>query len=227
MSKRKPNGQHSLFPAELTTILEKARELREAVAALPFEQRVDAINAVRALLHEASPFAAEPVDCVLWHRAEDVRANDYNPNAVAPPEMIALGHSVETYGYTMPIVVTEERGSKRATLVVTDGFHRKRIGTENQAIRERLHGYLPVSILKGQLTREQQMSATVLHNKARGEHSIAKEMSIVEELDRAGWSPEQMSVGLVKTDEELIRIRQTGGIAQRLANPRYDKAWTF
>lgn len=38
------------------------------------------------MLHELSPFAGEPVDCVVWVRAEEVVANDYNPNVMAPAE---------------------------------------------------------------------------------------------------------------------------------------------
>ena len=51
------------------------------VAELPFDQRVQAINEIRAALHSISPFASEPVDFVRWVKAQAVRANDYNPNS--------------------------------------------------------------------------------------------------------------------------------------------------
>ena len=35
---------------------------------------------------------------------EKIRANAYNPNAVAPPEMKLLYRSIKEDGYTMPIV---------------------------------------------------------------------------------------------------------------------------
>lgn len=193
-----------------------------AIARLPLSDRVDALNAARAALHEVSPFAAEPVDCVLWVPAEQVQANGWNPNRCAPPEMVALRHSVAKYGYTMPIVTSETDG----VLTVTDGFHRKRVGTEDEEIRVRTHGYLPVSVL-AEMSRQDQISATILHNKARGEHSVEKEIAIVAELDQAGWSPEELSRGLVKSNEELIRLRQNGGVASLLANNRYDKAWDW
>ena len=35
---------------------------------------------------------------------EKIRANEYNPNKVAPPEMELLYRSIKEDGYTMPIV---------------------------------------------------------------------------------------------------------------------------
>ena len=35
---------------------------------------------------------------------EQIRANEYNPNSVAPPEMKLLYDSIKEDGYTMPVV---------------------------------------------------------------------------------------------------------------------------
>ncbi|MGL4194153.1 MAG: hypothetical protein ACRCR0_02470, partial [Edwardsiella piscicida] len=43
-------------------------------------QRIALLNRLRTLLHRYSPFADEPVDCVLWIANERIEANDYNPN---------------------------------------------------------------------------------------------------------------------------------------------------
>src|SRR6188472_2176554 len=56
--------------------------------------RVKAVNAVRAALAAYSPFSAEPVDHVQWVRSDEIEANDYNPNSVAPPEMELLRLSI-------------------------------------------------------------------------------------------------------------------------------------
>ena len=37
--------------------------------------RIEAINEIRKGLHEISPFKNEPVDCVLWIKCDDVKAN--------------------------------------------------------------------------------------------------------------------------------------------------------
>lgn len=50
------------------------------------EESIQALNHLRRVLHEVSPFALEPVDCVLWVKADEVVANDYNPNVMAPGE---------------------------------------------------------------------------------------------------------------------------------------------
>jgi UDPglucose 6-dehydrogenase len=74
------------------------------LADMPIPERVTEINRLRAEIAKHSPFKSEPVDCVMWVPAESVQANDYNPNAVAPPEMELLKVSVLADGYTQPIV---------------------------------------------------------------------------------------------------------------------------
>ena len=83
-------------------------------------ERVRLLNEARQALTAVSPFKSEPVDCVTWVPADSVEANDYNPNAVAPPEMELLRLSVMADGYTQPIVANQEDGR----IVVVDGFHR-------------------------------------------------------------------------------------------------------
>ncbi len=38
----------------------------------PEEETIQALNHLRRVLHEVSPFAHEPVDCVLWVKADEV-----------------------------------------------------------------------------------------------------------------------------------------------------------
>jgi hypothetical protein len=70
------------------------------------EEKITALNAFRQILHEYSPFKSQPVDCVLWVKQDAVSPNDYNPNNVAPPEKRLLLTSLETDGFTQPIVVS-------------------------------------------------------------------------------------------------------------------------
>ena len=83
----------------------------------PEEEAIQALNHLRRVLHEVSPFAQEPVDCVLWVKADEVVANDYNPNVMAPGEKKLLKHSLEQDGFTQPVVVS---GEKEHYLVVDD-----------------------------------------------------------------------------------------------------------
>ena len=111
------------------------------ISLLDIDSKIDAINKAKLALHEISPFSTEPVDCVLWVKNDDVFANDYNPNSVAPPEMELLRLSIASDGYTQPIVTmdSDEKGRE-----VIDGFHRNRVGKECEDIQKRIHGYLPV-----------------------------------------------------------------------------------
>lgn len=51
--------------------------------ALTEEETIQTLNHLRRVLHEVSPFSQEPVDFVLWVKADEVVANDYNPNVMA------------------------------------------------------------------------------------------------------------------------------------------------
>lgn len=99
------------------------------------------INNIREKLHQVSPIKSEPVDFVRWVKIDDVHANDWNPNKVAPVEMELLAHSILSDGYTQP-VVTWDNGE---TIEVIDGFHRNRVCRENSEVNARVQGYLPSS----------------------------------------------------------------------------------
>jgi len=102
--------------------------------------KVHIINSVREEIHKESPFTTEPVDLIKWVKVDDVQANDYNPNKVAPPEMELLRHSIHHDGYTQPVVTwRSEKGRE-----VIDGFHRSRVCREFKDVNDRVHGYLPV-----------------------------------------------------------------------------------
>jgi len=157
-------------------ISEEARELFSGLAQLDEASRIDEINRIKVALSEHSPFAAEPVDCVQWVSADAVVANDYNPNKVAPPEMLLLEQSILSDGYTQPIVAHHD-GSQ---YVVVDGFHRNRVGKESEEVRERVRGYLPVvGIRASQSDTENRMAATIRHNRARGQHGVEPMTGIV------------------------------------------------
>ena len=109
-----------------------------------------------------------PVYGVIAVPIEKIRANTYNPNAVAPPEMRLLYESIKADGYTMPIVcyyVKEED-----IYVIVDGFHRYRIMQEHEDIYKREGGMLPVSVIDKSL--DQRMASTIRHNRARGTHDV-------------------------------------------------------
>lgn len=196
--------------------------LCRALAALPDAERIDALNSVRAQLHEVSPFADEPIDLVQWVRAETVRGNDYNPNAVAPPEMELLKVSVLADGYTQPIVTCPMEDGRE----IVDGYHRNRVGREVADVRERLQGYLPVTSIKvDRASRADRMAATVRHNRARGVHGVEGMKNIVRELHLAGYSDKQIQKELGMEVEEVVRLKQITGLAALFADRDFTEAW--
>ena len=192
------------------------------IADLPEKEKIDAINAIKIMLHEISPFKNEPVDCVLWVPSDTVSSNDYNPNKVAPPEMKLLETSISEDGYTQPIVTWVEDGRRE----VIDGFHRNRVGTECVEIRERIHGYLPVTTVnQNRHDRGDRIAATIRHNRARGKHQISAMSDIVVELSRRNWNDAKIARELGMDADEVLRLKQITGLAELFADEEFSEAW--
>jgi ParB-like chromosome segregation protein Spo0J len=194
-----------------------------AITALPLDQRVSTLNRVREELHRISPFSQEPVDLILWIKAEDVEANDYNPNKVAAPEMRLLEHSIREDGYTQPIVTYVNAGEPRT---VIDGFHRNRVGRETLDICARLHGYLPVTTVNADRTsRSDRIAATIRHNRARGRHMVSAMSDIVVELSKRNWDDKRIAKELGMEPDEVLRLKQIGGLAELFSAREFSEAW--
>lgn len=186
------------------------------------QQRLDEVNALRRTIHQMSPLQHHPVDFVEWVSSDDVRANDYNPNSVAPPEMELLHISIAADGYTQPVVTNAEEGTR----VVIDGFHRNRVGREYADVREGLMGRLPVVQIRGtQQTLENRMASTIRHNRARGKHSVVKMTDIVLELKRRNWTDAKIGKQLGMDPDEVLRLSQIGGLAEAFADREFSMAW--
>ncbi len=196
----------------LTTHIGKLSEL----------EQIQAINRVRMSLHHVSPLRHEPVDCVQWIPADKVLANDYNPNTVAPPEMELLRHSIESDGYTQPIVTW----AVEHHFEVVDGFHRHRVGKECEAVTARVRNYLPVVVVNDTRTdRGDRIAATIRHNRARGKHRIDGMSAIVVELKRRNWSDEKIGRELGMDPDEVLRLAQISGLAEMFADREFSEAW--
>lgn len=203
-------------------IVADASAVFERLDLLDDEARIDAINAIRLALREHSPLKSEPADCVLWVPSSAVRANDYNPNVVAPPEMKLLRHSIDTDGYTQPVVVWPVEGS----FEVVDGFHRTRVGTETPHIRKRLRGRLPVTVINPERTgRDDRMASTVRHNRARGKHTVDGMAELVLDLSRRNHSDEWIARELGMDADEVLRLKQITGLAELFADQEFSEAW--
>lgn len=203
-------------------IVEDAEKVFARLADLPDDDRMEVVNAIRLALHEHSPMKDEPVDCVLWVDAEQVQANDYNPNVVAPPEMRLLQRSIMEDGYTQPIVTWPVDGAYE----VVDGFHRHRVGKEVRAVAKRVRGRLPVAVIRPDRTgKSDRMAATIRHNRARGVHTVEGMSDIVLELAKRGKSDEWIARELGMQPDEVLRLKQVQGLAEMFADEEFSEAW--
>lgn len=157
-----------------------------------------------------------PVNNVQWIPAEQVYANDYNPNKVAPPEMKLLERSIEADGYTQPIVAWKtEEGYE-----VIDGFHRHLVGKKIGL------SHLPVVVVNNKSTdRNDRIASTIRHNRARGKHQISSMSDIVVELSRRNWKDEKIARELGMDQDEVLRLKQITGLADLFANDEFSEAW--
>lgn len=203
-------------------IINKAKELFKEIELFPLCQKVEIINELKIALKEYSPFKNEPVDCVIWVKSENVIANDYNPNSVAPPEMELLHTSISEDGYTQPIVTWKHDEINE----VVDGFHRNRVGRECQDIKDRIYNYLPVvEINNGREDKGDRIAATIRHNRARGKHKVEAMSDIVIELKRRNWSDEKIGRELGMDPDEVLRLTQITGLAEMFSDKEFSEAW--
>lgn len=188
------------------------------------EEKITALNTFRQTLHEYSPFKSQPVDCVLWIKQETVSPNNYNPNNLAPPEKRLLFTSLETNGFTQPIVVLKE-GQEHYSIV--DGFHRHELASGKATLKKRLKGYIPVTCLESSSAkRDSLMAATIRHNRARGRHQIHAMSEIVQELAHLGWSDDKISKELGMDADEVLRLKQINGLVEMFGDRQFSQAWT-
>lgn len=152
---------------------------------------------------------------------EKVKANDYNPNAVAPPEMALLETSIWEDGYTQPIVTYYDHVND--LYIVVDGFHRYLTIKNSKRIYDREKGHLPVVVIDKELG--DRMASTIRHNRARGTHNIELMSTIVAELVEMGKGDRWICQHIGMSLDELLRLKQITGVAALFANRSFSQSW--
>lgn len=159
-----------------------------------------------------------PVSQVIWIEIGKISANDYNPNAVAKPEMDLLELSIKSDGYTQPIVVWEVKPDEYE---VVDGFHRYLIGKDRLKL-----SHLPCVINnKDRTDRNDRIASTIRHNRARGKHKVESMSEIVIELSRRNWSDKRIAKELGMDQDEVLRLKQITGLAELFKDEEFSQAW--
>lgn len=161
-----------------------------------------------------------PVYNVLRIPIEKIRANSYNPNSVAPPEMKLLETSIWEDGYTMPVVCYYIENEDIYEIV--DGYHRYTTMKTSKRIFDREKGCLPVSVINKDVG--DRMASTIRHNRARGNHSIELMSNIVSELVESGMSDAWIIKHIGMDKDELLRLKQITGLASLFLNKEFSEA---
>ena len=162
-----------------------------------------------------------PVYGVKASPIERIRANSYNPNSVAPPEMELLEISIWEDGYTMPVVcyyLPEED-----IYEIVDGYHRYTTLKTSKRIFDRENGLLPVVVIEKD--ESNRMASTIRHNRARGSHSIELMSNIVSELVNSGMSDAWILKHIGMDRDELLRLKQITGLADLFKDKKFSEAW--
>lgn len=210
-------GVLSLLDSGVDAFVDKITEASKMLDAMPFDKKIEALNAARKVLSSKSPFKNHPVDCVQWVKTDSVDANDYNPNHVATPEMKLLELSIREDGYTMPAVTMAKVGG----FELVDGAHRTKIA--QGPLKKELHGYIPVSVIEKPI--EERMASTIRHNRARGVHGVTPMTSIVAHLASHGWDDNKIAKHLGMDADEVLRLKQNSGLPSLFLNREFSKSW--
>jgi len=151
---------------------------------------------------------------------EKIKANSYNPNAVAPPEMKLLELSIWEDGYTQPIVCYHIPEYDEYEIV--DGYHRYMVMKTSKKVRERENGLLPVVVIDKPIS--DRMASTIRHNRARGTHSIELMSNIVSELTNSGMGDAWIMKHIGMDADELLRLKQLTGLASLFKDKEFSRS---
>ena len=162
-----------------------------------------------------------PVYVFIAVPIEKIEPNNYNPNAVAPPEMKLLYDSIREDGYTMPLVCYYDARADK--YIIVDGFHRYRVMLEYPDIYEREEGKLPVSVIDKPI--DHRMASTIRHNRARGSHDVELMSNIIMELHEIGRGDEWIAHHLGMDKDEILRLKQITGLTSLFREVDFSRAW--
>lgn len=176
-----------------------------------------------AMIQEICQSTSMPIGMVQWIHIDNVRANDYNPNAVASHEMKLLHTSISEDGYTQPTVAMWDPEAE--LYIIVDGYHRYTTMRRYQDIYDSTWGYLPVVVLDKPIA--DRIASTVRHNRARGAHSVQGMGSLVFQMLQEGESDTAICNKLGLEAEELARLKHVTGFSKLFKDHEYSRTVTI
>jgi len=160
----------------------------------------------------------EPIDQIQWIDANELIANDYNPNVVFTPELKSLEKNILAIGWVQPVIASTSK-------VIIDGFHRTQLSINSKALQKKYKGMVPCVLFDA--TRDESMILTVRMNRAKGSHVAVRMSDMVKELiDVHKWEVEALAKELGATKKEIDLLYQDGVFKfKNIKNYKYSKAW--
>ena len=160
----------------------------------------------------------DPLNNIQWLDANELQANDYNPNAVFSPELRLLERSILKTGWVQPVLISRDN-------VIIDGFHRWSLSKDSKKIREKYKGKVPCAVLE--VDRGEAMVLTVRMNRAKGSHIAVRMSEMIKELiDTHKYDVDELAAELGATKKEIDLLYQDGVFkARNIKDYKYAKAW--
>lgn len=152
-----------------------------------------------------------PISNIVWKKASELLANDYNPNSVQPDEMKLLEYSINSVGWIQPILITTEN-------VIIDGFHR--------ATLARLKDWeVPCAVLS--VSEAERMLITIRINRAKGTHIAFKMSEIIKKLIDEFYLPKDYVASAIGASLSEIELLLMEDVFEKLdiTNHKYSTAW--
>lgn len=159
----------------------------------------------------------KPLRNVQFVDRDKLKPNNYNPNKVMEDNLQLLTQSIESNGWTMPIVV-------RPDYTIIDGFHRWTIAGR-EPLLSKLGGKVPVVVVEHE-DKSGDVYGTITHNRARGTHLLEPMKAIVKDLINEGKSTKEISKELGMKEEEIFRLSDFSreDFLNMLAGDEYSKS---
>lgn len=160
----------------------------------------------------------DPIQNIQWLNAEELNANDYNPNVVFSPELRLLERSILITGWVQPVLVSSE-------MIIIDGFHRVMLAKTSTKMIEKYGKKVSCAILD--IDRKAAMVLTVRFNRAKGSHIAFKMSDVVKELFNVhGIDKATLANELGATHEEIDLLLQESVFTKKISSKHtYSKAW--
>lgn len=160
----------------------------------------------------------DPIDNIVWRKADELSANAWNPNRVMTPELLLLERSILSTGWIQPIMTNAEG-------VIIDGFHRWRLSQDSPQMRKRWKKMVPTVCIDVDVPTA--MAMTVRMNRAKGSHQASHMSEIANAIvHHHGWSQERLAVEIGADESEVELLLMADVFALRnIAQWAYSKAW--